>query len=178
LAAVLGKDIAKVYYDRPHTTSYYLGCSVAGRQGFTSAQRFPEDFDGIIAGAPALAFTNLTAWSARFYRLTGPPGSDSFLPYELWQLVHNEVLRQCDALDGVRDGIIEDPADCEFNALSLLCGTTESQLCLTRPQVQTVERIFSDYRGKDNALIYPRMQPGSEIIAAMVYYNGQPFHDV
>ncbi|KAG7108822.1 feruloyl esterase B-1 like protein [Verticillium longisporum] len=75
---VLGKQVSRTFYGRPHTKSYYLGCSTGGRQGFKEAQSFPDDFDGIVAGAPAFSFNSLTSWSSFFYPLTGPPTADTF----------------------------------------------------------------------------------------------------
>lgn len=138
LSTVIGKAISTLFYTKPIKKSYYLGCSTGGRQGFKAAQDFPYDFDGIVAGAPALAFNNLTSWSGHFYNLTGPPGSPTFLPPNLWVTVHLDVLKQCDALDGLIDGIIEDPRICSYDPSGLLCTGTNTENCLTLTQIQTV----------------------------------------
>jgi feruloyl esterase len=87
-------------------------------------------------------------------------------------MIHQEILNQCDGIDGVVDGIIEDPTLCQFRPEALLCasGSTNSTSCLTSEQVRAVRAAFTDYYGVDGALIYPRMQPGSEIEAQFVYY--------
>ena len=137
---------------------------------------FPEDFDGIVAGCPALDFNNLQSWRASFYTYTGPPSSPDFIPMTTWKtLIHNEVLKQCDAIDGAADGIIEDSTLCDFHSEALLCDDLDSTDCLTAAQVETVRKIFSPLSDEDGNLIYPAMQPGSEIMAADKLYAGVPF---
>lgn len=178
---VVGKAITKAYYEGDYTKSYYLGCSTGGRQGFKEVQKFPNDFDGVVVGAPALAFNNLSSWSGSFYLYTGDNTSATFLSPDKWTLVHNDILTQCDDLDGVADGIIEDPDLCYYEPVTLQCASDASDpsTCLTGAQVETVRKVFSPYWGwgADNqtALIFPRMQPGSELSDAFIYYNGQPF---
>ncbi|KAI7537672.1 tannase and feruloyl esterase [Hortaea werneckii] len=172
---IVGKEITKAYYEKEHHKSYYLGCSTGGRQGFKSAQDFPEDFDGIVAGAPALAFNNLSSWSGHFLPITGSNTSATWLSPADWALVHEDILRQCDNRDGVEDGILEDPDLCYYRPDTLQCPSANSTGCLTSAQVQTVRQVFEPYYGVNGSLIYPRMQPGSELSAAYIYYNGQPF---
>lgn len=173
----MGKQISKRFYNKPHDKSYYLGCSTGGRQGFKSAQDFPNDFDGIVAGAPALAFNNLTSWSGNFYRITGPPGSPTFVPLPLWIQVHNDVLKQCDALDHFVDGIIEQPLQCKYDPTGLICpkSTTDTTNCLTPIQAKTVKAVYSPVIDAKGDLIYPRLQPGAEILSAIIILNGVPF---
>ena len=172
---VVGKEITKAYYSESHKKSYYLGCSTGGRQGFKEAQDFPNDFDGIVAGAPAVAFNNLSSWSGHFLLITGSNTSATFLNPEEWALVHEDILTQCDALDGVVDGIIEDPDLCLYRPESLLCALGNFKNCLTVSQVQTVRSIFEPYYGANGSLVFPRVQPGSEINDAFIYYSGNPF---
>ncbi|PVI06793.1 feruloyl esteras-like protein B [Periconia macrospinosa] len=173
---VAGKKITEQFYGSPHKKSYYLGCSTGGRQGFKSAQDFPDDFDGIISGAPAISFNNLTSWSGSFVPITGPPGSPTFVPTQLWPVVHEDIMKQCDLLDGFADGILEDASICNYTANNLLCGiNSNSSSCLTQEQVNTVNKIFSPLLASDGSLVYPRMQPGSEIVASFVIYTGVPF---
>ena len=172
---VVGKQITKAYYGKAHKKSYYLGCSTGGRQGFKEVQDFPGDFDGVVAGAPALAFNNLSSWSGSFLLKTGTNTSATFLTPAKWALVHQDILAQCDALDGVADGILEDPELCAYRPENLQCSPGNSTNCLTSPQVQTVRKVFTDLYGADGEIVFPRMNYGSEIIASHVYYTGQPF---
>ncbi|RSL55421.1 hypothetical protein CEP53_007119 [Fusarium sp. AF-6] len=157
---VVGKQVTKQFYGQDHTKSYYLGCSTGGRQGFKEAQDFPEDFDGIVAGAPAFAFGGLMSRSASFWAIDGPPGSPSYLSLEEWDMVHKDVLTQCDRLDGVEDGVIEDPNLCQYRPESLICTEGQTEKCLTAHQAEAVRRIFSPLFGSDGNFIYPRLQPG------------------
>ncbi|OBT76824.1 hypothetical protein VF21_04486 [Pseudogymnoascus sp. 05NY08] len=175
---VVGKEITKHYYGKDYHKSYYLGCSTGGRQGFKAVQSYPDDFDGVVAGAPALDFAYLTSWSASFYKIFGDASDPTYVPAgALWALIHQEIMSQCDAIDGVVDGIIEDPTLCQFRPEALQCplDTTNSTTCLTSAQVGAVRAAFTDYYGVDGQLIYPRMQPGSEETSQYVYYTSGPF---
>ena len=137
---------------------------------------FPADFDGIVAGSPALDFNNLQSWRASFYPITGPNTSTNFITESVWSnLIHDEILEQCDGLDGVMDGIIEDPNLCDFRPEALLCDNDTVTDCLSSTQVGMVRKIFSPFYGLDGNLIYPAMQPGSEIMASENLYAGAPF---
>ncbi|EZF89027.1 hypothetical protein H110_00507 [Trichophyton rubrum MR1448] len=175
-SVAIGKEVVAQYYNRPHRKSYYIGCSLGGRQGFQSAVKFPEDFDGIVAGAPGLDFNNLVSWRASFFPVTGSVESPDFITPKAWKtFIHREVLRQFDGIDGVMDGIIEDPSLCRFNADALLCKPGEKTNCLNQVQVDIVRKIFSPLMGEDGELIYPAMQPGSEELATTKLYAGKPF---
>ncbi|KAF2189296.1 tannase and feruloyl esterase [Zopfia rhizophila CBS 207.26] len=172
---VVGKEISKTFYGETHKKSYYLGCSTGGRQGFKSAQDFPEDFDGIVAGAPAFSFNNLTSWSGHFFSITETNTSATFVPTNMWPIIHQDILKQCDALDGSVDGILEDPMLCNYSSTALICGPTQNSSCLTPLQSETVQKIFVPLYAADGSLVYPRMQPGSEIVASFLLYTGTPF---
>lgn len=173
---VAGKKLTNRFYDNVYKRSYYLGCSLGGRQGIKAADMFPGDFDGIVAGSPALDFNNLQSWRASFFTFTGSANSSNFIPTATWtSLIHEEVLSQCDGLDGVIDGIIEDPNLCSFRPEALLCKKNSSTNCLSSTQVEIVREIFSPFYGENGNLIYPAMQPGSEILAAENLYAGKPF---
>ena len=89
-----GKSLARELYGKPHAKSYYLGCSLGGRQGIKSAEEFPNDFDGIVAGAPAIDFNNLVSWRARFFTITGAIGSTDFISATAWKTwIHDEAVR-------------------------------------------------------------------------------------
>jgi len=172
----VGKTLSDLFYGRSHQKSYFLGCSLGGRQGIKAAEMFPEDFDGILAGSPALDFNNLQSWRASFFPITGPNTSSDFISKSTWAtLIHDEILHQCDGIDGVIDGIIEDPNICNFHPEALLCAANTSTNCLTSAQVEMVRRVFGPLYGENGNLIYPAMQPGSEIKAAEKLYAGAPF---
>ncbi|KAK7045815.1 hypothetical protein VNI00_007224 [Paramarasmius palmivorus] len=172
---VTGKQITKMFYGMPHQKSYYFGCSTGGRQGLKSVQDFPEDFDGVLAGAPAANFNALTSWSGHFLGITGPPGSETFISSDLWVgLIRESVLKQCDGIDGVEDGIIEDPDVCEYDPSVLLCGEGQTTGCLTQAQVETVKGVYSPFVGSKGEVLFPRAQPGSES-QGVINYAGVPF---
>uniref|UniRef100_A0A093V979 Carboxylic ester hydrolase n=1 Tax=Talaromyces marneffei PM1 TaxID=1077442 RepID=A0A093V979_TALMA len=176
----IGKKLTKLFYTQTkngYNKSYYLGCSTGGRQGWKSLEKFPDDFDGVVAGAPAFNFINLASWGARVITITGNATSDTFITAAQWGgLIHNEIMRQCDGLDGATDGIIEDPDLCHPNLETLLCSSssTDPSSCLTRAQVNTASQMFTPLVSQKGEWMYPRMQPGSEPVAAYVYYSGQP----
>lgn len=175
---VVGKQVSSTFYGTPHNKSYYLGCSTGGRQGFKEAQAFPGDFDGIVAGAPAFAFNNLTSWSCHFLPLTGRPNATTFVPMDMWPAIHEDILSQCDALDGALDGIIESPDLCDYDPSGLVCASNAANTssCLTDAQARTVLAVFSPLLDPDGSLVYPAMQPGSETTGApQTYYAGSEF---
>ncbi|KAF2652200.1 tannase and feruloyl esterase [Lophiostoma macrostomum CBS 122681] len=175
-STIIGKKLVKKFYRKDYSNSYYLGCSLGGRQGFKSAEMFPDDFDGIVAGAPATDFNHLIAWRARFFTLTGAKGSEGFILPSIWNAtIHKEVLKQCDGIDGATDGIIEDPSLCNFDPAQIQCQSSGDSNCLNSTQVETVRNIFSPFRDADNNLLYPAMQPGSEPMAIQKLYAGAPF---
>jgi feruloyl esterase len=143
--AKIGKVITRYFYSKPHTKSYFLSCSTGGRQGFKETQEFPEDFVGIIAGAPALAFSNLTAWSANFYTISGPVGAPTFVsPAQRIALVTPEVMQQCDTLDNYAHGILEDPYKCKYDPSGLVCKPGQNaSTCLTATQVESVRKMHA-----------------------------------
>lgn len=173
IAAAYGKQITKAFYLREHTKSFYLGCSTGGRQGFKEAQKFPEDFDGIVAGAPAFALNALQYAGGQFLLATGNSTSPRFLSATQWNSVYEDINRKCDGLDGVLDGVIEDPDLCQYSPESLICGKGSQDTCLTGEQASTVRRVFGPVYGSNGTLIFPRLQPG--VNATDRFLNGQPF---
>ena len=133
-----------------------------GRQGLMEVQRYPEDFDGIIAGAPANNQIQLCAWRMAIVvaSLNDPA---RVLPVAKTTLVNNAVLDSCDALDGVRDRLLSDPRSCHFDPTTLLCRGPERDDCLTAGQLETVKMAYSDARKKTGELIYPGLPPRGEL---------------
>lgn len=145
--------------------------------GIKAAEIFPDDYDGIVAGAPTVDFNNLQGQRAMFYTVTGAVGSKDFISADTWTgLIHDEVLKQCDEIDGVADGIIEIPSKCHFDPNTLLCKEgKEGDKCLSLAQVEQLKKIYAPYTYPDGELIFPRMTPGSEIKAVERLLSGQPF---
>lgn len=159
-SAAVGKDVTENFYQKPHTKSYYLGCSTGGRQGFKMAQDFPDIFDGIVAGAPAFNFQGLMSWSGTFYSIIQRAGPDGFPPASTWAAVDAELLAQCDHLDGAIDGILEDPSLCNFRPEALICdaGTADTS-CITGKQAETIRQVLSPVYGVNGSFVYPRLEP-------------------
>ena len=130
VTALTAKTIARAYYGAPASRAYFDGCSTGGRQGLISAQRFPDDFDGIVVGAPVLDFTGTMTHYATIQRaLDAAPLSE-----EKVRVVADAVYKKCDAGDGVEDGLIADPRACAFNPSVDLprCGSAAAgQACLS-----------------------------------------------
>ncbi len=118
--AETAKAIIRAFYRRAPAHSYFDSCSNGGRQGLMEAQRYPADYDGVIAGAPAASFTQVVAefeWDVQ----ATEKDPVSYIPANKWPAVQAAVLEQCDALDGLKDGLIEDPRRCDFKPSVLLC---------------------------------------------------------
>src|SRR5438105_4232988 len=138
---VTSKAIIAAYYDAAPRLSYWNGCSAGGRQGLKEAQRFPTDYDGIIAGAPGLDWTGRASQAVRGVQLLADE-SGRFTPAKA-QVLHAAVVNVCDTLDGVKDGLIADPTRCRFAPATLLCKGNDEPNCLTAAQVKTAETLYS-----------------------------------
>lgn len=149
--------------------------------GIQAAHLYPEDYDGIVAGALAVDFNLLQGQRAMFFNVTGAKGSPNYIEIDTWKgLIHDEVLRQCDGLDGVIDNIIEVPSRCHFDPTTLLCTDAfmdrPQQECLNRAQVEQLQRIYAEYRWPNGTLLFPRMNPGNELGAIDKLLAGRPFN--
>jgi hypothetical protein len=143
VAALAGKAIAARYYAKAPSKSYFMGCSSGGMEALSEAQRYPWDFDGIIAGAPSPYFLDLVfgyEWAGR--ALLDKSGKLILTQVELHTL-HNAVLAKCDMDDGVKDGVISDPLHCKFDPAELLCKRSQHADCLTAEQVEAVKKVYS-----------------------------------
>jgi feruloyl esterase len=159
--AVKSKAIIAAFYGRGPRFSYFTGCSTGGRQGLMEAQRYPEDFDGVIAGAPANDQTQLSAWriAVQAKILQNPA---SIVPRAKLTLVNRAVLAECDAIDGVTDGLLTDPRQCQFDPATLRCRGADRDDCLTAQQIEVVEMAYAPARRKNGELIFPGLVPGGE----------------
>ena len=159
---VNAKAIIDAHYGEAPVFSYFNGCSTGGRQGLMEAQRFPDDYDGIVSGAPVFDFTNLhigQLWTA--HATLKEPGA--VLNRDDLAFVNEQVLAQCDALDGVEDGVLTDPTQCEFDPGVLQCGPSGGGQCLAEPQVKALRMIYQGtVNPRTGAPIYPGLEPGGE----------------
>lgn len=159
---VQSKAIINRFYNRPATLSYWNGCSTGGRQGLMAAQKYPGDFDAIIAGAPANYQTHLHAWDLSVsVPIARTPGAA--LPAPKLQLLNRAVVNACDALDGVRDGLLNDPRACTFDVATLQCKAGDGDDCLTAAQVETAKRIYAPARTSSGQVVFPGKAFGSEL---------------
>jgi feruloyl esterase len=150
--AVAAKAAIAAFYGGGPKRSYFNSCSNGGRQALMEAQRYPGDYDGIIAGAPANYWTHLIANSIWVANAMSEPGAH--IPPAKLPAIEAAALASCDAKDGVQDGIIDSPDKCGFQAASLLCKGAESDQCLTQAQVTGLEKILGGIRGAKGR-IYP-----------------------
>lgn len=159
---VKAKAIIQAFYGSAPRLSYWNGCSTGGKQALTEAQRYPGDLDGIIAGASANYMTHLQASSVWISQAVHK-SPESAIPAEKLPFLHQAVLEACDALDGVKDGLLGDPRRCHFDPAVLQCKSGDDASCLTAPQVEAAKRIYSPVvnprTGKE---IFPPLEPGSE----------------
>src|SRR5580765_2117633 len=151
----VAKAMMSAYYGNGPRLSYWNGCSTGGRQGLMEAQRFPADFDGIVAGAPAADMTRLLTQSIWVAQAANRPGAR--LSAAQYARLHRAVLDACDARDGVTDGVLEDPTQCTFDPKTIQCESTGGgDDCLTPPQVEAVRQIYSPVRNpRTGADIFP-----------------------
>ncbi|EIN04105.1 tannase and feruloyl esterase [Punctularia strigosozonata HHB-11173 SS5] len=164
VSVVVGKMVVTTYYQQAVNKSYYIGCSTGGRQGLKEVQMFPGDFDGVVIGSPANWMTHVQPWSLHVNSLVQPVNSTRWIPAATWQnLIHNEVLRQCDGLDGVEDGILNDPTRCNFDPSPITCNSTNSTNCLTSTQVHALMQVYSDYIEANNTFIFNGLYLGGEL---------------
>jgi feruloyl esterase len=178
LTANASKSVVRSFYGRPAQFTYFEGCSTGGRQGLMEAQRYPDDFDGIVAGAPVFDYQRLNithVWMAQKLYSDNFAGNLAFdsdkdgVPENLTKLemLRNAVIAKCDALDGVRDGIIDDPPSCTFDAAvdlrPHLCPSgQDGENCFTPRQIQTIQDLYRGPRDSRGVQIFKGMDFGSE----------------
>lgn len=160
--AVQSKAIITAFYGQGPKFSYWNGCSTGGRQALIEVTKFPDDFDGVIAGAPANPHIHLHAAGVEraIELMKNPEGALSPAKVET---LHNAVLAACDALDGVKDGLIGDPHKCHFDPSTLLCKGEDSDSCLTAAQVKTVKIVYADVKTKKGEIVWTGFEAGGEL---------------
>jgi feruloyl esterase len=162
LTAATAKDMTKDYYGKPVSRAYWNSCSNGGRQGLIEAQRFPEDFDGIVANAPWVDQTGFTIgamWNQK--ALNAAPVTPAKLA-----LVAEKVMAKCDAIDGLKDGLIDDPRKCNFDPardVPACKGGTDGADCLTAAQAEAIAKVYSGPSSNGKSF-FPGYMPGSEAV--------------
>ena len=159
---VTAKQVVAAYYGTGPRLSYWEGCSAGGRQAMKAAQRFPEDFDGIIAGAPGHDWTGRAAAALRVAKPL-EANEAARVSSEQARLVHTAVLEACDAADGVTDGVVGDPERCAFDPAVLQCKGAANDSCLTAAQVNTVRLLYSSPANPKTGRPITGLLPGSEL---------------
>jgi hypothetical protein len=173
VTTVAAKQVVEAFYDRPPEYSFWNSCSTGGRQGLMAAHRYPEDFDAISAMAPANPMTALmvqsmwAGWQPQRYGAQVTPATLG--------LAHQAVLEQCDALDGLEDGVIGRPLQCGFDPAQLQCAPGQSEGCLTAPQVGALQNLYGGVRASDGSQLLPGWPHGSEMQLALLLMGGEPF---
>lgn len=164
--AQVGKEVVEQYYGRKPEKSYYQGCSTGGRQGLQSAQLYPGDFDGIIAGAPGINWLRIVASKGILARRIGWPyiHSAAYVRPEQWAAIVEKQVEDFDPLDGVVDGIIDDPTLYSFDPEILACGTglLNDSLCLSAAQVQSVRAAYLPIADSTGQIVYPAFGLGAD----------------
>jgi feruloyl esterase len=157
---VQAKAVIRAFYGRDPRYSYWYGCSGGGREGLLQAYRYPDEFDGIIAGDPADFRRN--AWALWLANASFKNQAD-YIPPSKYPMIHQAVLDACDAIDGLKDGLIDDPTRCRFDPKVLQCAGEDKPSCLTAQQVQTARTILSPATTSSGRVVFPRLEPGTEL---------------
>jgi len=167
--AVQSKQTITNFYGMAPRLSYFNGCSGGGRMAFQEAQRFPADFDAILAGAPGYNRVNQSVWMLMNAKAT-LDNPASFIPPAKYALLHRAALDACDAQDGLKDGLISEPLSCHVDPAVTQCkadggrGLADPANCLTAPQVEAARKLYAGVSNpKTSERIFPRLEPGSEL---------------
>jgi Tannase and feruloyl esterase len=155
------KSIVEAYYGSAAKRAYFASCSDGGREALMEAQRYPADYDGIIAGAPANNWTHLLT-NAVFNTQALMLNPASYIPPSKLHAIASGALAACDAADGVTDGILNDPRQCRFDPAVLLCKGPENDQCLTAPQVTALKALYDGAHDSAGHQVFPGYLPGAE----------------
>ena len=163
LMTVQAKAIVAAFYGKAQQFAYWNGCSAGGKQALKEAQSYPDDYDGIVAGSPAANWVGRAAqaiWTAQAVH----KDDASYIPAEKYAAIHRAVLKACDRLDGVEDGVVENPAVCQFDPKVMQCSAADGPDCLTGPQVEAARRIYAaSINPRTGQRLYAGLAPGSEM---------------
>lgn len=157
----VAKEVVKAYYKKAARRAYFAGCSDGGREALMEAQRYPEDYDGILAGAPANNWTPLLSTSIVDTQVLTRDAA-SFIPPAKIHTIAAAVNAACDELDGVKDGILNDPRQCHFDPAAIQCRGADAESCLTAPQVAALKALYTGPHDSHGRMIFPGFLPGAE----------------
>lgn len=157
---VHAKALIKSFYPHEARFSYWSGCSGGGREGLLQAARYPNEFDGVIAGDAANVRRNAWALWLAIQTFKDPAAR---IPAEKYPMIHQFVLDACDAQDGLKDGLISEPEPCDVDFKKLECTGADSASCLTSRQVQSAQTLVSPARTAKGEVLFPRLEPGTEL---------------
>jgi feruloyl esterase len=153
------KGVVSEYYGEAAKHSYWNGCSTGGRQALAEAQRYPDDYDGIISGDPDVSATRVQG-AQLFIGQAVHKDAASYIPPAKYAILHKAALDACDTIDGLKDGLIEDPTRCHFDPKALLCKSGDKPTCLTAPQLEAARKTYAGARAGKSELY--GLEPGSE----------------
>ena len=160
---VAAKAIVAAYYGRPAARAYFTGCSGGGRQGLMEAQRYPADYDGIVAGDPTADFTRLTLGGRLWGAIATLKDPARYIPAAKIPVIAAASLAACDRLDGIADGVIDDPRKCTFDPTTIQCPAGDSADCLSAPQVAALKAIYAGAVNAKGERLFPGYMPGGEL---------------
>ena len=169
---VKGKAITTAFYDNSAPKySYFVGCSAGGKQAIKETQMYPADYDGVVAGSPGVN------WSGRALQTiwVGQAVAKAPIPQPKFAAINAAAVAACDAIDGVKDGVIENPRQCKFDPAVLLCKAEDNNTCLTAAQVETAKQIYSNVsNSRTKQSLVAGLSPGSEV-GWTTMASAQPF---
>ncbi|GAA5855137.1 hypothetical protein JCM8547_002395 [Rhodosporidiobolus lusitaniae] len=177
LTTVYSKAIVKAYYGKPQDYSYWIGCSSGGKQGLREIQLYPEEYDGVLAGAAAQYWTRLSAQIYRLNTYINGNLSTSFLNRDNYDTIAQHVLAACDGEDGVEDGIITDPSRCRPDLTPLLCSSSapspsvNETTCLSEAQIANMNQIWAQWSWPNGTYLYEGMSVGAEALSDFSVVN-------
>ena len=164
VTALAAKAVIAEFYGNAARRNYFMGCSTGGRQGMVEAQRFPTDFDGIVAGAPPWMQTGHQPYAAYWPTLANMKDGKPILDVKRLPLIHKAVLQACDANDSLMDGIIQNPAACGWQPTQLICRDgADPATCLTANEAEVVRKIYQGPVNSAGARLYRGQARGSEM---------------
>ena len=175
-AAVNAKRIVAAFYGRPTEHAYFSSCSTGGQQALMEVQRYPEDYDGVIAGATLPDWISVYVSGAE-WQFKYLADKTRHIPEAKLPAIRAAVMATCDSMDGVKDGVIDDPRQCTFDPKTLACSGAETDQCLTAPQVDTLQHLYAGLKSSSGKQLMPGYAKGSEDGLNALYFRAGPGSD-